>query len=87
MEVVKTLIVEDEVIVARDLQRSLEKMGHPVASMVPSGEQAIEKIENEVPDLVLMDIELQDGMDGIETAELIHSRFDVPVIFLTAHNK
>ncbi len=85
MEKVKTLIVEDEVIVARDLQRNLEKMGHKVASMVPSGEQAIQEIEREVPDLVLMDIVLQEGMDGIETAEIIRSRFDIPVIFLTAH--
>ena len=85
MEKVKTLIVEDEVIVARDLQRNLEKMGHKVASMVPSGEQAIQEIEREVPDLVLMDIVLQEGLDGIETAEIIRSRFDIPVIFLTAH--
>ena len=85
MEKVKTLIVEDEVIVARDLQRNLEKMGHKVASMVPSGEQAIQEIEREVPDLVLMDIVLQEGMDGIEAAEIIRSRFDIPVIFLTAH--
>ncbi len=85
MEKVKALIVEDEIFVARDLQMHLEKMGYMVASMVPSGEQAIQEIENELPDLVLMDIVLQEGMDGIETAEIIHSRFDIPVIFLTAH--
>ena len=85
MEKVKTLIVEDEIFVARDLQMHLEQMGYAVASMVPSGEQAIQEIENEIPDLVLMDIVLQEGMDGIEAAEIIHSRFDIPVIFLTAH--
>ncbi len=85
MEKVKTLIVEDEIIVARDLQRHLEKMGHTVTSIVPSGEQAIEKIENEIPGLVLMDIVLQERMDGIETAEIIRSRFDIPVVFLTAN--
>ncbi len=85
MEKVKTLIVEDETFVARDLQMHLEQMGYTVASMVPSGEQAIQEIENEIPDLVLMDIVLQEGMDGIETAEIIHSRFDIPVIYLTAH--
>jgi PAS domain S-box-containing protein len=85
MEKVKTLIVEDEIFVAKDLQMHLEQMGYAVASMVPSGEQAIQEIENEIPDLVLMDIVLQEGMDGIEAAEIIHSRFDIPVIFLTAH--
>ncbi len=82
---VKTLIVEDEIIVARDLQLHLEQMGYTATTTVPSGEQAIQEIENEVPDLVLMDIVLQEGMDGIEAAEIIHSRFDIPVIFLTAH--
>ena len=85
MEKERILIVEDEIIVARDLQRDLEKMGYAVASMVPSGEQAIQEIENQVPDLVLMDIMLQEEMDGIETAEIIRSRFDIPVIFLTAY--
>jgi len=85
MEKIKTLIVEDEIFVARDLQMHLEQMGYTVMSMVPSGEQAIQEIENEVPDLVLMDIVLQDGMDGIETAEKIRTRFNIPVIFLTAH--
>ncbi len=64
MKKVKTLIVEDEIFVARDLQLHLEQMGYPATSIVPSGEQAIQEIENEVPDLVLMDIELQAGMDG-----------------------
>ena len=85
MEKVKALIVEDEIFVARDLQLHLKQMGYSAMSMVPSGEQAIQEIENEIPDLVLMDIVLQEGMDGIETAEIIHSRFDIPVIFLTAH--
>ena len=85
MKKVRILIVEDEILVARDLQMHLEQMGYTVAGMVPSGKQAIQEIENEVPDLVLTDIVLQEGMDGIETAEIIHSRFDIPVIFLTAH--
>jgi YesN/AraC family two-component response regulator len=81
MKKVRILIVEDEILVARDLQMHLEQMGYTVAGMVPSGKQAIQEIENEVPDLVLTDIVLQEGMDGIETAEIIHSRFDIPVIF------
>ena len=85
METVKILIVEDEVISARSLQMHLEQLGYTVASMVPSGRKAIQEIENEVPDLVLMDILLQEEMDGIETAEIIRSRFDIPVVFLTGN--
>ncbi len=87
MEKEKVLIVEDEVFVARDLQMNLEQMGYTVISMVPSGEQAIQKIEEERPDIVLMDIVLQGEMDGIETADIIHSKFDIPVIYLTAHGE
>ncbi len=85
MKRVKTLIVDDEIFAARDLQSHLERMGHTVTSIVSSGKQAILEIENEVPGLVLMDIVLQEEMDGIETAEIIRSRFNVPVIFFTAH--
>jgi len=85
MTKVKTLIVEDEIFVARDLQMHLEQMGYSATSIATSGEQAIQEIENEIPDLVLMDIVLQGGIDGIATAEIIRSRFDIPVIFLTAH--
>lgn len=85
MEKIKILIVEDEIFVARDLQLHLEQKGGMAASMVPSGEQALLEIENEVPNLVLMDIDLREELDGIETAEIIHTRFNIPVIFLTSH--
>jgi PAS domain S-box-containing protein len=80
----RILIVEDEILVARDLQMNLEKMGFTVTSMVPSGDQAIQKIEEDRPDLVIMDIGLQGKRDGIETAGIIHSKFDIPFIYLTA---
>ncbi len=83
----KVLIVEDEVFVARDLQMSLEQMGYAIISMVPSGEQAIQKVKEERPDIVLMDIVLQGEMDGIETAQVMNSKFDIPVIYVTAHGE
>jgi len=83
----RIMIVEDESFVARDLQMCLEGMGYTVDSMVPSGELAIREMEKERSDLVLMDIVLQGEMDGIETAEEINSRFDIPVIFITAHGE
>ena len=79
------MIVEDEAIVGEELKISLEDMGYAVTSIVKSGEQTIEKADQERPDLILMDIKLKGQMDGIEAADLIRSRLDIPVIFLTAY--
>jgi CheY-like chemotaxis protein len=80
----KILIVEDEGIVAMDIQHNLKKLGYAVPAIAASGESAIEKAVEIRPDLVLMDIVLKGQMDGIEAAEEICARFDVPVVFLTA---
>ena len=79
------LIVEDDGIVARDIQNRLKSLGFEVTASVSSGEEAIIKAKEDLPDLVLMDIVLKGEMDGIEAAEIIRSRFDIPVIFLTAY--
>ena len=81
----KILVVEDEWIVADQLCRSLKKFGYRVSLPVSSGAEAIKSIEGERPDMILMDILLQGEMDGIETASLIESRFDIPIIYVTAH--
>jgi PAS domain S-box-containing protein len=81
----KVLIVEDEAIVASDIESRLRKAGYSVPATAASGEQALEKIEETSPDLVLMDIRLQGKMDGIATATEIRNRFKLPVIYLTAH--
>jgi CheY-like chemotaxis protein len=86
MERVKILVVEDEVIIAKDIQMSLQQLGYSVPSTVVSGEQAIRKAEGEKPDLIIMDIVLQGEMDGIETASIIRSRFDIPIIYLTSYS-
>lgn len=82
---IKILVVEDESIVAKDIQGSLKKLGYLVPTTVSSGEKAIEEIEENRPDLVLMDIMLKGDMTGIEAANVIKERFGVPVIFLTAY--
>jgi len=79
------MIVEDEAIVGEELKISLEDMGYTVTSINKSGEQAIEKAEQDCPDLILMDIRLKGRMDGIEAAERIRSRLEIPVVFLTAY--
>jgi CheY-like chemotaxis protein len=80
------LVVEDEPIVSLDLQQRLEKMGYRVPVVVASGEEAIESTLDSTPDLVLMDINLQGKMDGVEAAERIRALHQVPVIYLTAYS-
>ena len=79
------LVVEDERIIAFDLKQRLEALGYRISAVVPSGEEAIEKAAELQPDLVLMDIHLEGGMDGIEAAQRIHERLRIPVVFLTAY--
>lgn len=79
------LIVEDERIVAEDIRSNLRKMGYAVSAIVSSGEEAVSAAEELRPDLVLMDIVLEGKMNGIEAAGQIRSRFNIPVVYLTAH--
>ena len=81
----KVMVVEDEVIVGRNIQMSLQKLDYAVPAIATSGEKAVEIVGNEKPDLVLMDIMLRGAMDGIDAAAHIRSQLDVPVIYLTAN--
>ncbi len=81
----KIMVVEDEWIVADQICRNLQKLGYEVPPPLSSGTEAIRRIEEEKPDLVIMDIVLQGEMDGIETANQITEKFDIPVIYLTAY--
>src|SRR4029453_6704516 len=85
MDKVRMLIVEDERIVAMDLQGRLNSMGYEVVGHAVSGEEAIQKAEALRPDMILMDIMLDGELDGIQAAEIIRSRFTIPVIYLTAY--
>ena len=85
MSKTQIMIVEDEGVVAADIKESLKSLGYDVVAVVPSGEEALKKIENKKPDLVLMDIVLDGKMNGIETTDEINSRFDIPVVYLTAY--
>lgn len=85
MNPIKIWVVEDEVIVAQDIAGRLKKLGYQVIATVASGEEAIKKITENPPNLVLMDIVLKGDMDGITAAEIIHSKMKVPIVFLTAY--
>jgi len=85
MNPIKILVVEDEFIVAQDIAGRLKKLGYVVTAIVASGEEAIEKVTENPPDLVLMDIVLKGEMDGVTAAEKIRNWVDVPTVFLTAY--
>lgn len=80
------LVVEDESIVGLDIKNRLQRLGHQVPDVVVSGEQAIVQAEALLPELILMDIMLQGEMNGLEAADVIRERLDIPVIFLTAYS-
>ncbi|PWU10204.1 MAG: hypothetical protein C5B51_04725 [Terriglobia bacterium] len=82
----RVLIVEDEGIVATDIRTCLEDYGYEVTGIAASSDDAILEASKTCPDLVLMDVRIQGDPDGIETADILHRRFGVPVMFLTAHS-
>jgi two-component system cell cycle sensor histidine kinase/response regulator CckA len=81
----RILIVEDEGIIANIIASRLVKSGYEVAGIAESSEEALAKITELNPELVLMDIRIKGATDGIETAAQIRRRFDIPFIFLSAH--
>ncbi|MEM1308525.1 MAG: EAL domain-containing protein [Cyanobacteria bacterium P01_H01_bin.153] len=81
----KILVVEDEIVIAMDLQATLMELGYDVPEIVTSGEEAIETALEMRPDLVLMDINLSQALDGIDAAQQITQQLDIPVIYLTAY--
>jgi signal transduction histidine kinase len=82
----KILVVEDERIVALHLKQQLVRLGYQVAAVVASGDRALQQVAESQPDVVLMDIHIEGGMDGIETAKLIPPELRIPVIYLTAYS-
>lgn len=85
MDKTRILIVEDESIVAHDIENMIRNVGYQVCGVVTSGEEAIELATATAPDLILMDIVLRGEVDGVEAAERIRERYNIPIIYLTAH--
>lgn len=80
----RILVVEDELIVARDIVQQLQSLGYVTVGMTDLGEQAVVMATELQPDLVLMDIQLAGALDGIEAARQIRTQLGLPVVFLTA---
>ncbi|MCA6436114.1 MAG: response regulator [Bacteroidota bacterium] len=85
MEKLNIFIVEDESIVAKDIQNSLTKLGYNVMGIANNGKDAIEKITELKPDLVLMDIMIKGDLTGIDVSEKLKEKLSLPIIFLTAY--
>ena len=79
------LIVEDELSSAKNIAEKLQKFGYNVLKIVPSGQAALQFIQQQKPDLILMDVVIRGEIDGIETATRIKHTLDIPIIFVTAY--
>ncbi|MFQ5769950.1 MAG: sigma 54-interacting transcriptional regulator [bacterium] len=81
------LVVEDEFLIAKNIQNRLKRFGYDVPTIASSGEEALRKTEQmrRRPDLVLIDIKLKGDMDGVEAAKQIRDRFNIPVVYITAY--
>lgn len=87
MQPIRVLVVEDERIVALHLKQQLTKLGYAVVAVVASGEQALRFLRQTHPDVVLMDINIEGDIDGIQTAAMISAEDFTPVIYLTAYSE
>ena len=85
MTPLRILIVEDEALVARDLSATLVRFGYVITCVARTGFEALRSASEVRPDIALMDIQLGDGGDGIDTARLLQQEFSVPVVYLTAY--
>jgi len=82
----KILLVEDDDIIAKVEDWRLKNLGYEVAGRAVSGAEAMDLVAKTRPDLVLMDINIQGDVDGIETAKRIKKQFSIPVVYVTSHS-
>jgi len=82
----KILLVEDDDIIAKVADWRLKNLGYTVCGRAVSGVEAMELVVNTKPDLVLMDINIQGDIDGIDTAKMIKKGFKIPVVYVTSHS-
>lgn len=86
MSEVSVLVVEDEALIAHDLERTLRRLGYGVSGVVADGKGAIAAASSTRPAVVLMDIKLKGAMDGVDAARVIRDEVDAPIVFLTSHS-
>lgn len=86
MSNIKTLIVEDELIIAEDMKGMLKEMQHDVIGIASDCDEAEGILSREIPDIVLVDIHLRGGDDGISLAQTIREKYDIPIVFITSYS-
>ncbi len=82
----KILLVEDDDVIAKVADWRLKNLGYTVCGRATNAAEAMELVVNAKPDLVLMDINIQGDLDGIETAKMIKKGFNIPVVYVTSHS-
>lgn len=85
MDKIRILIVEDDPLIAQDIREHLEQMDYQVSAIAYDAPSALNQLAGNLPDLALLDINLGDGKDGIEIAEIIRDRYPLPFVFLTSY--
>lgn len=83
---IKILIVEDEMIIGANISLQLTKLGYQVTGILPRGEEVMDHISTDKPDIILLDIQLKGELDGIGTAEILQKECNIPIIYLTANS-
>ncbi len=83
---IKILVVEDEMIIGAKISMFLTELGYEVTGIIPRAEDALLQLEESVPDIALLDINLKGSMDGIALAQVLLTEHQIPVIFLTANS-
>lgn len=83
---IKILVVEDEMIIAAKISMQLTNLGYEVTGILPRGDQAIQQVKENKPDIILLDINLKGELDGIEVARRVQQFADIPIIYLTANS-
>ncbi|UXP31547.1 response regulator [Reichenbachiella agarivorans] len=86
MSELRVLIVEDELIIARDLQDILKSQGHQVIGIARTAQKALEILKQETPDLILLDIYIKGEQDGIWVAKYLNDHYEIPFLFITSHS-
>jgi len=85
MRKIKVLIVEDEVVIAKNIAFHLEQLGCTIIGILTTGEEVLPFLQDEAVDIILMDISLGGKLDGVQTVRLMKEKYDTPVIYLTAN--
>lgn len=86
MKKLSIMIVEDEALIAKDIEYSLHQLGYKITGIAYDGVEALEMIRREKPDLVLLDIELKEGLSGIDIGHILNEQYKIPFIYLTSYS-